>query len=514
MNILFITADQWQGNCISALGHSHVKTPNLDALIADGVAFKRHYAQAVPCGPSRACLYTGMYMQNHRSLLNGTPLDTRHTNLALEARKAGYKPTLFGYTDVSIDPRPAIAAGMVPGNYEGILPGMNAGAVLNGDWDEWLTWLQTKGYCVPEIPTDIFKPQSPYLDAENRGKTYSPAMYSAEDSNTAFLVNETIDFLAQQGEDPWFIHLSFYSPHPPFVVSEPYNKMYRAEDMPLPIRRETIEEEVSQHPWLEHYVFNQRGSPYTYGEQSRENHKLPDSELQQIKATYYGMMSEVDAQFGRLIRHLKRIDAYDDTLIIFTSDHGEQMGNHWSFGKYCYFDNTFHVPLIIRDPRAEARRNCNHIVDAFTESIDIMPTILEAIGVDIPLQCDGRSLLPFCAGESPENWRTEYHAEFDLRSPYNESERPPLGLKMENCMANIISSERYKYVHFAGLPPLFFDHEDDPNEFVDKSSDPAYAGRMLDYASKMLSWRMKHDDPALTNLQLLKGGLVDNMRSK
>jgi len=105
MNILFITADQWRGEYLSLLGHSHVKTPNLDTLFADGVAFKRHYGQATPCGPSRASLYTGMYMHNHRSLINGTPLDARHTNVALEARKYGYRPALLGYTDISLDPR-------------------------------------------------------------------------------------------------------------------------------------------------------------------------------------------------------------------------------------------------------------------------------------------------------------------------------------------------------------------------------------------------------------------------
>ena len=88
MNVLFITADQWRGECLSALGHQ-VKTPNLDQLASDGVIFKNHYAQAVPCGPSRASMYTGMYLHNHRSLVNGTPLDARHTNVALEARKAG-----------------------------------------------------------------------------------------------------------------------------------------------------------------------------------------------------------------------------------------------------------------------------------------------------------------------------------------------------------------------------------------------------------------------------------------
>ena len=104
-NVLFITADQWRGDCLSALGHPCLRTPQLDALAHEGVIFSRHYAQASPCGPSRASLYTGLYLHNHRSVVNGTPLDLRHTNVALEARKAGYEPALFGYSDVSADPR-------------------------------------------------------------------------------------------------------------------------------------------------------------------------------------------------------------------------------------------------------------------------------------------------------------------------------------------------------------------------------------------------------------------------
>jgi arylsulfatase A-like enzyme len=105
MNVLFITADQWRGDCLSVMGHRCLQTPHLDSLAADGILYKRHFAQASPCGPSRASLYTGMYLQNHRSVVNGTPLNARHTNVALEARKAGYDPALFGYTDVSADPR-------------------------------------------------------------------------------------------------------------------------------------------------------------------------------------------------------------------------------------------------------------------------------------------------------------------------------------------------------------------------------------------------------------------------
>ena len=102
VNVLFITADQWRGDCLSAAAHPVVRTPNLDRLGRDGVSFRRHFAQAAPCGPSRASLYTGMYLANHRSVLNGTPLDARHDNVAHVARRLGYgtgrrgSPPLFG----------------------------------------------------------------------------------------------------------------------------------------------------------------------------------------------------------------------------------------------------------------------------------------------------------------------------------------------------------------------------------------------------------------------------------
>ncbi len=104
-NVLFITLDQWRGDCLSALGHPVLETPTLDALAGRGVLFANHWANAAPCGPSRACLYTGTYQHRNRSILNGTPLDARFTNVALLAREAGYDPVLFGYTDSSVDPR-------------------------------------------------------------------------------------------------------------------------------------------------------------------------------------------------------------------------------------------------------------------------------------------------------------------------------------------------------------------------------------------------------------------------
>lgn len=510
MNILFITADQWRGECLSLLGHPHVKTPHLDAIAAGGTTFARHYAQATPCGPSRASLYTGMYLHNHRSLLNGTPLDARHTNVAMEARKAGYDPALFGYTDVALDPR---HYGVEDG-YEGVLPGLSPVCHLNGTWAPWLAALKAKGYVIPDNPTDIFKPQTNFPGAEEKGPTFAPARYTAEDSNTAFLVDEVVRYLSERGTEPWFVHLSFFSPHPPFVVPEPYHDLYDADDMPAPRRLKTPDLEYAQHPWIEYYLNNQSGAGYTAGVNSRDNLSLSERDERQIQATYYAMMAEVDAQIGRLVDHLKSNDAYDDTLIVFTSDHGEHMGDHWMYSKYSYFNQTYRVPLIVRDPSPEARMADGTIVESFTESIDIMPTILQGVGVEVPLQCDGKSLLSFCRGSPPHEWRNAYHSSFDLRGPSDDLATPPLGLRADQCVVNILSDGKFKYVHFTGLPPLLFDLEKDPDEFFNLADQTEQKERVLEYAQKMLTWRIEHEAPELTDLHLKYGDVLEGMRAK
>jgi arylsulfatase A-like enzyme len=215
-----------------------------------------------------------------------------------------------------------------------------------------------------------------------------------------------------------------------------------------------------------------------------------------------------------LVNYLKQAGSYDNTLIIFTSDHGENPGDHWAFAKYSHSDQTFHIPFIVRDRRPVAEHASGTVVDAFTENIDIMPTILKVIGIDIPMQCNGHSLVPFCRGEQPQGWRQEYHAEFDLRSPYDGEGKPPLGLKVHYCMVNIIRGERYKHVHFPTLPPLFSDLKQDPDEFNNLATDPTYQGLVPEYTEKMLSWRLQHEDHALTDVHLTAEGSTQGMRSR
>jgi arylsulfatase A-like enzyme len=508
-NILFITADQWRGDCLSAVDHPCLKTPNLDRLAADGVLFKQHFAQATPCGPSRASLYTGMYLQNHRSVNNGTPLDARHTNVALEARKAGYNPLLFGYTDISVDPRQCAPGDPRLQTYEGVLPGLTPVMHVDDRNLPWLADLKTKGYVVSEDLHGVFKPKEINPTDKRRGVTFAPAQYKKEDSYTAFLTNEVIKHLSVGQDQPWFIHLSYLSPHPPFVAPEPYHAMYDPEEVPKPVRASTIEDEASQHPYLDYFLHNQRGGGVSYGYDSKNNLELDDVDVLQARATYYGMISEVDAQMGRLFDYLKEIDAYDNTLIVFTSDHGEQLGDHWQFAKYIYFDQSFHVPLIVRQPKSKVNCSRNHQVNSFTESIDIMPTILECIGVETPHQCDGESLIPFCSGNIPENWRKEAHWEIDFRNFRSDNDNTILGLKPDECACVVIRGKRYKYIHFIALPPLFFDLEKDPNELHNLIDHPKYQSLILDYTQKMLSWRLNHADRVMANLRLTTDGLVE-----
>ncbi len=503
-NVLLVTFDQWRGDCLSAAGHPVLRTPHLDALAAEGVLFRRHFAQAVPCGPSRASLWTGMYLQNHRSGTNGTPLDARFTNLALEVRELGYTPALFGYTDTTHDPRHLEPGDPLLENFEQALPGMEHCLPLGTNVELWLDDLRTKGYAVPERQFDIFLHQTDREDAAGRAFSFAPPVYKAEDSDSRFLTDRVMDYVDDQRSGGWFVHASYLRPHPPFIVAEPYHDRYRPEDVPAPARANSVKAEQAAHPYLAYQIGNNTPHHWCEGVEKRPA-DMTDREIAQLRATYYGMINEVEDNFARLIDHLKATSQYERTLIVVTSDHGEYMGDHHLLGKSGWFDCAFHIPLIIRDPRPEADAARGRVVDAFSENIDVMPTVLKWLGADVPRQCDGRSLLPWMHDETPADWRREAFFEYDFRDvgfPFSEN---ALGLRPDECGIGMLRGERYKYVHFTSLPPLLFDLEKDPWELHNCIDDPAYAKVALAYAQKMLSCRMSNAERVLTNTVVKAG---------
>ena len=191
-----------------------------------------------------------------------------------------------------------------------------------------------------------------------------------------------------------------------------------------------------------------------------------------------------------------------DTLVLFTSDHGEMLGDHWMLGKAGFFPQAFHVPLLIRHPRGRRGRR----VAAFTEHVDLMPTILDALAIEVPRQCDGRTLSDFLTGEQPTDWRAAAHWEHDFRDvPAGTYERL-LGLPSDACGIAARFDGRVGYVHFAGLPPLAF--IDSPSWLHDRSGDPSCAPEVLAQAQAMLSWRMLAAERRLTGCALTPDGVV------
>ncbi len=500
-NVLLVTADQWRAECLSTLGHPVVKTPHLDALAADGVLFRNHYTQCTPCGPSRASLLTGMYMMNHRSVRNGTPLDARFTNVALEVRRLGYDPGLIGYTDTSLDPRTLPPRDPARRRYGNVLPGFLqlvpgsesgvAGAL------PWLRDLAAKGYAVPTTRHDIYKPVDGYPGAGERGPTYPPPCYRAEDSDTAFSTERAIEAMTTPAQTPWFLHLSLLRPHPPFIAPEPYNAMYDPADVPAFRRAASPEEEARAHPFaafmLRQHLAREDLDPATHANDERS--------ARQLCATYYGLMSEVDHHVGRMVAALKASGQYDNTLIVFTSDHGELLWDHWMLGKGIYFDQSVQIPLIVRAPGGRMDKGRGRVVEAFSECIDVMPTILDMLGCEAPLQCDGASLTPFLAGETPPRWRTEAHWEIDFRDVVEGKPEDELGLRLDDCAFAVVRDQRYKYVHFTALPAILYDVANDPDELTNLAGDPAHAGVVAEYAQKMLSWRLAHAERTLTGFR-------------
>lgn len=503
-NVLLITADQWRHECLSCLDHPVVRTPALDRLAAEAVLFRNHFTQCTPCGPSRASLLTGQYLMNHRSGRNGTPLDRRFTNVALEMRRAGYDSALIGYTDTSLDPRDFDPADPLLTTYSGDLPGFRQ--LVPGSQSEaaWVRWLAGLDYEVPARTADMYL-GDPAKGDPVRGPYHAPTRFPTEHGDTAFHTNKAIDYLSEQGERPWFLHLSLLRPHWPWYASAPYNDLYHPNQVPAAVGQADKAAESAVHPHVA-YVVRHGARDEDHPPEVTEG---DDVVRRQCRATYYGMISEVDHHLGRLFDHLHRLGRWEDTLIIFTTDHGEQLWDHWVLGKQAPFDQSFHIPLIVRAPGESGSGGRGAQVEAFTEAVDIMPTILQAVGRPVPRQCDGAALLPFLNGTTPAGWRTEVHWELDFRDTVTGRAEAELGLDIDSCNLTTIRDARWKYVHYAGLPPLLFDIAKDPDETTNLAEDPAHAVVVRTMAQKMLSWRMRNADRTLSHILITPQGPIE-----
>lgn len=471
-NVLFVTLDQFRGDALSCAGHPLVTTPNLDALADSGTRFARHYTQSTPCAPGRAGLYTGMYQMNHRVVANGTPLDQRFDNVAKLAQRAGRRGVLFGYTDQSIDPRVTVGASdprLL--TYEGVLPGLRSELDLTGDHGPWVEWLASLGH-------DVSGGHVHLLATEHERP--------AEHGVSSFTTDRIVDYLRRRPDgSPWFVHASYLRPHPPYSAPGHFSTMYDPADVGVPITPAD-----DRHPFHDVLMGLDIVKPPS-----------TEAEMRRLRSQYFGAISSVDHEIGRLITALRELDLWDDTVVIVSSDHGEQLGDHGLVQKVGWFEESHHVPLIWRDPRFTGGR----VIDAFTESVDVMPTLAETWEQPIPLQCDGLPLTPFLAGEHPAWWRDAATWEFDWRFaliPFGDFPWP-WDRRLEQQHLTVRRSIDTAYVQFDDGSSLCFDLAADPT-WRTPVTDPT---RLLAMTRDMLVWRSVHADRTLTGLLVQDGGI-------
>jgi arylsulfatase A-like enzyme len=465
VNVLFITLDQFRGDSYGAAGHPFVVTPALDRIASEGVRLERHYSQAAPCSPGRAALYTGMYQMNNRVVANGTPLTRGFDNLALVARRAGYDPTLFGYTDQGLDP----ASANGPDDprldyYDGILPGFSVGLYLPESQAGWVQYLREQGY-------DVEAGWRPLL----RGEPDRPA----EHSLSGFLTTRFLEWLPHQ-ESGWFAHLSYLRPHPPYAAAGHFATMYDPADVELPI---TPVRESERHPLHEAALGWEPVSAPT-----------DEAAMRHLKAQYYGMISEVDSQLARVIAAIDERGEWDDTLVVVTADHGEQLGDHGLLEKLGFFPQSYHIIGIWRDPRAEGPTS----ISRFTENVDLLPTLADALDVEQPVQCDGESLAPLFRNDASP-WREWAHYEWDSRYMLlgPDGAAPSKGTLARRNLAVSVGDD-VAFVQFGDGSSRCFDLAADPTW----RTECADAERVHLVTKEQLLWRQSHLRHDLTDMLL------------
>ena len=325
-------------------------------------------------------------------------------------------------------------------------------------------------------------------------------------SQTSFVRRSVVEWLEQNGDAPFFVHASFIRPHPPRRNPIGYHDRYSADAVGPFVGCASPEDEGAIHPLGAVAM----ATPEVGA--SRD-----ERERRQVRATYYGAQREVDDGLAPLFEYLTRRGLAESTLVVLTSDHGEMGGDHWLLEKLGFWDESYHVPLIVVDPRAEAEGSRGTIVNAVTESVDVLPTICDFLGVETPLQADGWSLGPFLRDEpNPAHWRDTAHFEWSFSDPVNQLAERGFGIPMSHCSLAVSRGPRYKYVQFAAdaalMPPLLFDLERDPeqrhNLLIEEPSESGVAAWAA--TQELLQWQMRTAERTLSSTFLdPERGLVE-----
>ncbi len=438
-NILWICTDQQRYDTIGALNNPQVHSPNIDKLVASGVAFKRAHCQSPICTPSRGSFLTGMYPSTVHACFNGNDKWAEAAPLvtALLA-DAGYDCALAGKLHLAgacgrVEPRP---------QHDGYRL-FHWSHDPEDQWEEghaYADWLAEQGHDLGEM--------------RKRPNEFPPELHQ-----TTWCSDRAIDFIEADHDDkPWLMSVNIFDPHEPFDPPQIYLDRFDVDSLSGPAFRES---DLTAQAKLAAIDFQ---TPCRRPEEFK---------AKWIQAAYYAMIELIDDNVGRMLDALDRTGQRENTIVIFMSDHGEMLGDHGLLQKGCrFYEGLVRVPLIFSWPGQfleGARRN------ALVELLDIAPTLLDLAGLSVPARMQGRSLARLLSDPGA----TDSHREF-VRSEYYDAVNAKYNPPFNGTFATMLRDERYKLImyHGQGIGELF-DLETDPDEFVNLWDDPAMLATKL-----------------------------------
>lgn len=440
-------------DCLSAMNHPVVETPNLDALAKRGVLFRNAYSATPICIPARAAIMTGMSQRSHGRVgyADGVPWRYEHM-LAGELAQAGYHTQCVG--KMHVHPARNLCGFHHVVLHDGYLHhnrrrDTNTADAHFDQVDDYLPWLRQQVGSQADM-TDLG------LDC-NASTMARPWHLEERYHPTNWTVTQSIDFLRRRDPGkPFFLWTSFVRPHSPLDPPQVYFDMYKDREMP----------DCPVGSWVDELAAEQgRFDPTTIAG------KLPKRRLDRAKAGYYALITHIDDQIGRLLQALYEHGALHNTVVLFTSDHGELMGDHHYFRKGLPYEGSVKVPLILCDPGDLLGLKAGAEVEEIVELRDLMPTLLEAAAAPIPASVEGRSLLALGREEDAPDWRTYIHGEHAMGALSN----------------HYVTDGKEKYIWFSqsGKEQLF-DLATDPEERTDLSDHPERAQRLAEWRRRLV----------------------------
>ena len=462
MNILLIVTDQYRYDCLSALRHPVVRTPNLDGLAADGTLFTRAYCATMACGPARASLFTGYYAETHGMGGNQTTLVPQDFPVLPEyLARAGYDTALVG--KLHLKPMARDFGFRYIKRHDAPYTNYSAEEAEDSAYLQYLR--ETVFEDDPEQAVRLFTEDEVCLETDELRFMLGSNFLDAEHHEASWAAREAIHYVREERpkDRPFFLNCSFFGPHQPYLCPAPWDVLYPADELPLPPE---FDYAVDDKP-----IF--RDSQQMVWRREREARGWDRGTYRRILSAYYGYVAMIDHCVGKLFDALREEGLWDDTLVVFTADHGEFGGQFRAFYKGLPYEGSTHVPLIVRDPRSANRsRVCARNVS----NMDLFATCLAAAGVSPPEDTESRELTGLLA---------------DPDSAWDDR-----ALWKKGNQSSIVRGD-FKLMRSGageGAVSEFYDLADDPWEERNRIGDSQLAGDVRQLREELDGWHRMQDE--------------------